>query len=390
MVAELGLDIGSDATDMMAAKSSSLASESCEMVQIPAKEDSLDDYCMLPELFAGLDFVLRLLAARGVAAYHGRVRTDVEAVTHRALSDDRLIRILGLAGPGMLDVRWVGKGKTAKLEIFQRAKDGKERHPTMDEQRQRKEDFKAAFDVAVKASTIAQRDLPPCPSAGDVEYHKPSATGMLVLPEPPAATRTSIEGASAHSRKAALLERVRARESRGNSAEAKEYAELRHRILVCDNALTVHSVLQSLFARAEGKFSAATESEVIKALCSMSFGMQCVKTMDKPVAQEAVQMLVSKADGWFSVENGVHVPDLKCFRRLPKGTASIALAAIHAERQHLEEQLRGLCKLAQRHQQPQEMPSIDVVDSSNLPAAMVDIPQPLVAMRKRIRRKTGL
>lgn len=168
-----------------------------------------------------------------------------------------------------------------------------------------------------------------------------------MLPDP-TPEKPSTEGVSAIKRRQALLDRIRIKEAAGNGEAAKEYEQLRHRITACDNAMTVHSVLQSLFARGEGKFSAATEAEVMKAICSTSFGMQCRKTLDKCVAQEAVQLLASKASDWFSVEAGVHVPDAKYFRRLPQGSASVALAAVKTEREELERQLHGLCEKQQQ------------------------------------------
>jgi len=133
-------------------------------------------------------------------------------------------------------------------------------------------------------------------------------------------------------------------------------------------------VLQSLFARGEGRCSAASEAEVLHAMCSKSFGMQSVKTLSKISAQEAIQVLSATAIGWFSTEAGVHVPDAKYFRRLPQGRAVVALAALQTERQALESQLRSLCELAkQRQEQPSSAQLlVDVADVEVVKASSSD------------------
>jgi len=192
------------------------------------------------------------------------------------------------------------------------------------------------------------------------------------LPEPVVTKPGSSKGLSADQRREALLARVRVRETAGNSLENKEYEKLRQRMVVCDNAKVAHSVLQSLFARGEGRCSAASEAEVLHAMCSKSFGMQSVKTLSKISAQEAIQVLSATAIGWFSTEAGVHVPDAKYFRRLPQGRAVVALAALQTERQALESQLRSLCELAkQRQEQPSsaqllvDVADVEVVEASS-------------------------
>lgn len=308
-------------------------------------EDSPDEQAVLPKLFFGLDLVLRLLAKRGAKPWLSVVRADVEAATGRELNDYRLAGLLGLLGPKLLDARWVGEGRYAKLEIFQLAEDGKERDMTEDETRERKMKFEASLAAAIERKAIPRRPLPPQPCSKDIPQ---LPAGIPALPEPASlATRPETpKGQDAVKRREAMLQRVRARQAAGDSIEAKEYADHRKRIVVCDNAERVHAVLQSLFARGEGKSSAASEAEILKYLSSASHSTQCMHALEKPAAIEALQMLAERSAGWFNVEAGVHNPDAKFFRRLPQGRAADALAAVKAERQDLEAQLRALCELA--------------------------------------------
>lgn len=132
--------------------------------------------------------------------------------------------------------------------------------------------------------------------------------------------------------------------------------------------------------RGEGKFSAATEAEVIKAMCSASFGMQSMRTLNKHDAQEAIQLLTKKAAGWFYCESGVHVPDAKYLKRLPGGRASTALEALQTEREEIHSQLRGLCELAKRRQEASEVsvsplqpPQLEARKEDRIAASMVDV-----------------
>jgi hypothetical protein len=322
-------------------------------------QDSSDECAVLRVLFFGLELVLRLLAARGVKSFLSVVRTDVEAVAGRDLSDFRLSGILGLV-PSMIDVHWVGTGNDAKLEVVQKAKDGALRPPTTEEQHERKHAFAKILDAATDVGKIPRCALPARPPPRQAAPTQESSSDAVPsLPTPEAGRPVELaKGVSASQRREALLARVRARAAAGESVEAKEYAELRRLMVSCDNALTAHSVLQSLFARGEGKHSAASEAEVMKALCSSSLSMQSVRALTKDVAQDAVHLLTSKATGWFSVEAGVHIPDAKYFRRVPKGSAAVSLAALKAERQDLGNQLRALCELAKRREQGLHSPSI--------------------------------
>jgi len=173
--------------------------------------------------------------------------------------------------------------------------------------------------------------------------------------------------------------------------------------------MTAHSLLQSLFARGEGKFSAASEVEVVRGMSSTSsFAMQSMRKLSKPDTLEALELLTSRASGWFSVETGVHNPDAKFFRRQPQGKAADALAALQAERTDLENQVRALCELTKRLAQPTSQPALadGMVDVAESPAVVMEQARPLrkrshtveakpdtasVAMqpfRKRLRTKT--
>jgi len=325
------------------------------------------------------------------------------------LSDFRLAGVRGLASD-MLGVRWKGAGNEAQLEIFQRAKDGTEKAPTADEQRSRKDLFEAALLAAGRK--IPRCTLPPSPPSHKF-FTKSQESETPSLPEPKAAAKPVVSKAmSVAQRNAALLSRVRARAAASHSVESKEYDELRRKIVICDNAMAAHSVLQSLFARAEGKFSAASEAELLSALCSSSFGMQAVRTLSRDAAKEAAQALVATAAaGWFSVEVGVHNPDLKVYRRMLKGSAAGGFAALQAERSDLDKQLRGLCELAKRREQElasqpmleleaEAHPAITDMAATKASPAIVDHlthasgqmgekPQPLVVGR-RLRRKTQI
>lgn len=333
-------------------------------------QDSKDEFAMLPGLFFGLEFVLRLLAARGLKAYHSVVRPDVEAITGKDMNDSRLAGVLSLAGPGMIDVRWVGVGNNAKLEIFQRAEDGKaERAPTMDEHSKRKDAFNAALAVATESGIIPRRALPPRPAApASWSSQKQSALPEAVTVKP------ATKGVSAVKRREALLKRVQAREAAGESVESKEYQALNRRMVICDNAMAAHSILQSLFARGEGKHSAASEEEVIKAMCSGSFSMQCRRTLNKPDAIEAVKLLAARCGCWFSIDAGKHNPDAKYFRRLLKGSSKLALEALNADREDLDNQLRALCEFVRRREE--QIRSMQPLDDEGMEACEACEPQP--------------
>jgi hypothetical protein len=159
-------------------------------------------------------------------------------------------------------------------------------------------------------------------------------------------------GGTVAERKSALLERVRLREAAAQSGEVKQETDLRCRIQTCDNTIVAHKILQSLFARGEGSSSAASEAEIMVALCSASFAVQSTHKLDKPVAQAAVDLLAAMGRDWFDVKAGVHNPDAKYFRRLPKGSNALkVLLALKAERESLASQLRELCSAAERQQQ---------------------------------------
>jgi len=252
------------------------------------------DADLLLTLFSALDSVLQLLARRGRQAFHSVVRTDVESFTGRELSDDRLRRVLSIAGPNLIDIKWITSGRSATLEIFQRDEHGNKRFPTVEEMSHRKEEFK----VALNAAWITGR----LPSV--VSLEKPAAapavqvTPMLALPTPQVKIATihmlnNTKGADASTRKESLLERVKARERQAVElrVKQKEFDAIRRNIGVCDDAEIAHKVLQSLFARGEGKNSGASEEEVLQTLSSASFGMQCAKTLDRPAAQKCIGSL---------------------------------------------------------------------------------------------------
>jgi len=321
----------------------------------------VEECALLCKLFGGLDQILQLFSRRGLRSAFPAVRADVEIFVGKDLSGPRLAHVLGLAR-GMIKVGWLGTGKCATLVLTQLAEDGKERPPTADELSNRLARVTAALEECrLHASAIPRAEfppIPPCPpeTVRPVIAHPDDApdvmpattshkTGSAIqLPGIDADSHPDCDGLTgAHARRKALLARVRAREAMNNSAETCARRALRCRLQVCDNAIAALTVLQALFARGRGVASAATEAEVIKALCSDSFGMQSVNALDRAAAQDAVAKLVEKRDGWFHVETGVHVQDAKYFRRLQRGAASAAAAALQVERQELEMEL---CQVA--------------------------------------------
>jgi hypothetical protein len=310
-------------------------------------------------LFSGLETVLQLRSRRGQKAFHSTVRTDVEALTGRDLDDYRLGCVLGLAGPNVVDVEWVTVGQDMNLELFQRDKNGNKRFPTLEEISQRKEDFKAALTVARESGQFPQAILPKRPApAPTVNIRQ-----MPVLPVPqeqPIGASPTFDKSS--TRQEALLERVRARQRKLVELREREeeYERIHRGIGVCDDAEIAHKVIQSLFARGEGRNSAATEEEILQALTSASFGMQCRKVLDPRAAQEALTLVIENSLQWFTVQAGVHNPKAKYFRRSPQGRAADALAAIQAERGNREMQLRELCEKAKRQEQGEAASEVTV------------------------------
>jgi len=336
----------------------------------PLLQESADELNVLPLFFDGLDFILLTKSNRKLKGFYEAVKADVERMTKRELTDERLSRVLGLA-PTMINVRWLGTGAAAKFEIFQLDKDGKELAPAMDEHLERKKMFKVAFDNAVRNGSLPRRDLPerPAPAKVDFQSQKSSSSGALVLPKQEVpAELIAPTGSDAKTRKQFLLERIRAREASKNSGDVTEFARIRHRISMIDAAATVVSVLQQLFARAPGKFSAAREDEILQVLCPTSRGPQSMKTLDKTVAHEAIALLVEHGSGWFTVQAGVHVPDAKYFRRSQEGSAKAALDALQRERTSLEKALEDLCN---RHRSLRPVLPIQPMQPPSTPSATV-------------------
>lgn len=301
------------------------------------------DLDVLLKLFASLDSVLQLLSRRGQRGFHSAVKIDVESTTGRDLSDYRLGCVLGLAGPNVIDFRWAKTGRDVKLEFFQRDANGKECFPSLEEMEQRRQNFKVALIAAEKSNRVPRVILP---ERFDSTPRVLSSNTIPSLPPQYDRKATSPSSAGAIRRRESLLERVRARERQAAERHVleKKYNELRCKIGVCDDAEIVYKLLQSLFARGEGKSSAASEEEVLNGLCSVSFGMQCVKTLERPAAQAALKLLTEKSSQWFSVHTGVHNPNAKYLRRLPQGHGANALAEVHAERLSLETKIRELCE----------------------------------------------
>jgi len=77
------------------------------------------------------------------------------------------------------------------------------------------------------------------------------------------------------------LEALRNRVLQKQDSEAERSAHrvaidsLERQMCTCEDAMAVHAVVQQLFARGKGNNSAASEAEVMVAVCSESFSAQC-------------------------------------------------------------------------------------------------------------------
>jgi len=259
----------------------------------------------------------------------------------------------------------------------------------------RKAKFDKALAEAAASGQIPQRTLPPQPSAPKVMTL--GTQGMPVL-QMPVIVKPEV-GGSVEQRKLAMLDRVRAREAVRQSSEVKQSEDLRNRIRICDNAVTAHKILQSLFARGAGSNSRASEAEIMLALCSASFAVQSAQKLDKPIAQAAVGLLLEKGVDWFTVKPGESNPNAKYLRRLPKGNALKVLLAIKTERADLESQLRELCDrvksqreqeqaAAQTAPEPRKELSLDAPSSKaemqpRVELSLDEVPRKLRRLRKK-------
>mmetsp|Transcript_53123 Transcript_53123/g.99577 ORF Transcript_53123/g.99577 Transcript_53123/m.99577 type:complete len:458 (+) Transcript_53123:87-1460(+) len=319
-----------------------------------------DEHAVLSRLFGGLDLVILLLHGRRRAPL-SVVREHVETATGRDLTDDRLKQVLALAGD-MFEVKWKGMGHDAVLEFAQRVS-GELRPPSTPEQWQRKARFDQDLLTAVAYGTVPQQELPERPASpkhNDMQLLDAADPAMLALPAPKRRESAGSQAAfSVAERQDALLARVRAREAANNSTEAQAFDQVRDKISVCDNAMTLHAVIQSLFARGQGGNSAASEAEVLRAACSASFGAQAVRPMDKAAAEMALEQLILRSTSWFNLEHGKHVQGARYLKRQPRGQAVAVMSVLQAERRDLEQQLQSLKQCVKDKQCGMQVGSFD-------------------------------
>lgn len=312
---------------------------------------------VLARLFKAMDALLPIYASRRTQPAFSSVQKAVEETTGKCFSEERLGRVLSLAGD-MVEARWVGDGYNAVLELTQRAADGTPRPPNPKEQAERSARFDAASMEAWKSQTLPSSALPPAP-ARPAPPTRPSdreVPSQQLSPAPSMSTlRSSLQGsagapASQQDRAAALLARVRARQAAATSPAAMEEAEVRRSLQNIHHATKLVAVIKYLFARGDVRLSGfgeetatiARESEVIASATSRSYSAQCMSALDEASATSGMEVIITHASGWFCVESARHTKNERLLRRLAGGDPSVVVASLQAERQRLEGRLSEL------------------------------------------------
>jgi len=292
----------------------------------------------LLQLFDTLEYVLRLYRTRGRRALHQVVRADVESAVGKSLCEERIGRLLALSS-GMLEARWFGIGASAELELWQRV-DGEARSPTPAEQIVRRHKFQSSL-------TAACESLPePCLPHKEPSPVRPDTWSPATQVEPAAksqqdsfplrlAARDTNLSQRAATRQAALLERVRAREAATMSETALALQDMRARAVLCDDALTIHAVVNSLFTVNESNNVSALEAQVLKGACSQSHS-QCSRPLALPEARAALAYLRSVSSAWFLVEDAQHSKDVRIFKLIDANEARSVFEILREERRRLE------------------------------------------------------
>jgi len=205
--------------------------------------------------------------------------------------------------------------------------------------------------MAAAGDALSFCQLPQRPTqAGSIEA---VATSMVREREEAAAvasttTRVSLfRGAtpSGTQRLEALRNRVLQKQDSEEQRSAHRAAieSLERQICTCEDALAVHAVVQQLFARGEGKNSAASEAEVIAAVCSESFSAQCHRPLSRDSARTAMVYLQRRAANWYSVEAAVHSRHAGAYlRRIPEGSSEAVRDLISNDMRELKERRRNL------------------------------------------------
>jgi len=140
------------------------------------------------------------------------------------------------------------------------------------------------------------------------------------------------------------LEALRSRVLQKQDSEAERSAHraavdaLERQMCTCEDAMAVHAVVRQLFARGKGKDSAASEAEVMVAVCSESFSAQCHRPLSRESARTAIAYLERKATNWYSVEAAVHSRHAGAYlRRIPGGSSEAVREAISNDIRELKE-----------------------------------------------------
>jgi len=137
----------------------------------------------------------------------------------------------------------------------------------------------------------------------------------------------------------ALHQRVLARLKMNRCLAAQEAAILgaEREVAICEDAMAVHGVLEQLFARGEGKNSAASEAELLSAVTSTSFARQFRRPMDRETTQTALAFLTAKASDWYKAEAAVHSRTAGSYlRRVAGGSSKAAMKALLTTHQELK------------------------------------------------------
>jgi len=297
----------------------------------------------LTKLFNGMETVLRLTASRKRHTQLDALQQDVAGYVGRDLSTERLEKILALAG-GMVEVLWIGSGRSAFLSVEQRGDESKPKAPTAEELIDRKSRFEGALAAAVDSGEIPRTSLPPRPagiqraSSEDLpsveRIDSKAASGALAAAAalPPLAK----QGSSSEARLQALRARVLARKPifDQEAAYGAELKRLESLAYACEDSFIAHAVLAHLFARGEGHTSCATEAELLLGVTSP----QCKKPLSPEAGKDAVAKLLQVGAGtWFSIDQAVFSTKAGSFlRRVPEGPRCASVTVL----EKLESDLR--------------------------------------------------
>jgi len=308
-------------------------------------EDQNAEVTLLAKCFASLEDVLTLRARRDQRAEANSVKRDVESLVRRDFGDGRLARVLHVAGK-MLDAQWKGRSISAVLELKQRVGERAEiRPPKPEEAIQRKTQFAEAARIAAAGDALSFCQLPQRPTqAGSIDAVATSMVREMVEAIAVASTTThgSLLGGAMPSG-TQRLEALRNRVLQKQDSEAERSAHraavdaLERQMCTCEDAMAVHAVVQQLFARGKGKNSAASDAEVIVAVCSESFEAQCHRPLSRESARTAIAYLERRATNWYRVEAAVHSRHAGAYlRRIPGGSSEAVRELISNDMRELK------------------------------------------------------